>query len=578
MKKSTFILSVISFIFLSSCQDLDQDVITTTTYEQVTESYNYTKTRNSAVYATLLSGFNYIDDAMMASATDEAEHSLGSASVQKFNNGSVNPNDNPDDVWGHYFEGIRRANNFLVSSDNVNLDLYKNDPSSGAQETYYERLSEIDKWKKEVRFLRAYFYFELVKRYGGVPLITDAGLIENAEEDISNYQRKSLAECIKFIVDECDATAMVLPVSTSSPDLGRATKGAALALKSRALLYIASDLYNDSSWADSYGNPELISVTGDRSDKWQAAADAAKEVIDIAPEAGYSLSGQYADLFGPKTFTNKEVIFCVRNSNSNAFELNNIPIGYDRGLGLTTPSQNLVDSYEVKVNETKAVPFDWNNPDHAANPYSTSGSNMRDPRLSFTVLYNNVTLKGRPLEVFKGGLDGQPKPQATKTGYYLSKYVNSNLDLPLNQTSNHAWVIFRLGEIYLNYAEALNEVNPGHPDVKSYIDKVRMRKDVDMPPLPNGLTQSEMREKIRHERRVELAFEDHRFWDLKRWKVAPAILGSPLRGVEITRNQNMTFNYNLINIEDRSFESKMYFYPIPQSEIIKTNLPQNPLW
>lgn len=568
MKNKPYILPIIIVLLLVSCQKLDQEIITTTTYEQVTATYNYTRSRGMAVYSTLRNGFNYMGEAMMASVTDESEHTLETASVQKFNTGAVNALDNPDDVWGLYYQGIRRANQFLVSSDDVNLDLYKFDPSQ--QQTYATFLAEIENWKYEVRFLRAYFYFELVKRYGGVPILTEA---VNLDADIQAFKRNSLAECLQFIISECEATAKHLPRKYPDTDLGRATRVAAMALRSRVMLYAASDLYNTASWTNGYAHPELVTLSGDRQERWQQAADAAKAAIDSAVIAGVTLSSTYNAMFGTNTFTNSEVIFCRRNGNSNTFEKTNIPVGYQLGLGRTTPSQNLVDAYEVKVNSTTAVPFDWSNPDHAGNPYSN-----RDPRLGFTIFRNGNTIKGRALETFIGGLDGRPKDQATKTGYYISKYVNVNLDLLLNATSNHAWVFFRLGELYLNYAEALNEADPGNADIKLYVDRIRNRGGVAMPPLTAGLDQASMRDKIRHERRIELAFEDHRYWDLKRWMLAEEVLGAPIKGVEITQNTDLTFNYQVIDVENRVFEPKMYFYPIPQREIFVTGWDQNPLW
>ena len=141
----------------------------------------------------------------------------------------------------------------------------------------------------------------------------------------------------------------------------------------------------------------------------------------------------------------------------------------------------------------------------------------------------------------------------------------------------HTWILIRLAEIYLNYAEALNECQPGHPDIKTYVDKVRQRTGVNMPPLPEGLSQSEMRDRIRHERRIELAFEDHRFWDLRRWNLGTTILNSPLKGVRITKNSDNTFGYQVIG-RNRVFEPKMYFYPIQNDLNIGQGWVQNPLW
>src|SRR5690606_16635724 len=215
----------------------------------------------------------------------------------------------------------------------------------------------------------------------------------------------------------------------------------------------------------------------------------------------------YQTLF--TTFTSAEIIFARRQAANNTFEIANYPIGYDRGQSGTTPSANLVDIYEVTEGST-AVPFDWGNPAHAANPYAN-----RDPRLAFSVLTNNVAFKGRNIEIWNGGLDGKGRDQATRTGYYLRKYIDPNLNLVNNTTSVHTWIFIRLGEIYLNYAEAINEADPGNTEIaKDYVDRIRQRPTVAMPALPTGLTQEQMRERIRQERQVELAFEGHRIWDV----------------------------------------------------------------
>jgi len=577
MKSKIFITGITALLILGGCKkQLDQDIITTLSYEQVIHSYDYVRYLNAGVYTNLQNGFLYVGNAaMMASATDEAEHTLETVSVQKFNVGAWNAYDNPDNIWSTYFVAIRRANNFLVSADSVNLNVYKFDPTPAQQTVFKTRTTELNRMKYEVRFLRAYFYFELIKRYGGVPILTTNGSIS---DNYSSVTRNTLAECIKFISDECDSSAVKLPLTYGTSDLGRITKGCAMALKSRLLLYAASDLWNTTSWATGYAHPELVSVTGDRTAKWQAAAASAKAVIDLAG-TGYSLGTNYGNLFGAGTYNSSEVIFRRGNSNSNSFEAANRPIGYDNGQSGTTPSGNLVDDYEVKVNATTAVPFDWSNPVHAANPYSPLGTLGRDPRLAATILVNNVTIQGRPIEAWYGGRDGKPTDRATKTGYYLNKYNNSGLNLLTGQTSNHAWIIMRLAEIYLNYAEALNEANPGgHPDIAIYLNRVRTRATVNMPAI-TYVNQAQMRAAIRHERNVEFAFEDHRFWDVRRWMVGPTYFNVPLKGVSVTKNSDGTFTYAPITVENRVFEPKMYFYPIPQSELfIATNWDQNPLW
>jgi starch-binding outer membrane protein, SusD/RagB family len=302
-------------------------------------------------------------------------------------------------------------------------------------------------------------------------------------------------------------------------------------------------------------------------------------VIDL-PGTTYALYNNYRNLFiTAQSFQSMEHILVRRNGASNTFESANYSVGFDNGKSGTTPSQNLVDAYEVKASATSAVPFNWSDPAHAANPYATTGATARDPRLFLNVIVNNTTYKSRTMEIWTGGKDGKGKDLATKTGYYLKKAVDENINLLTNTTSIHSWSLIRLADVYLWYAEALNEYSPGHADIKKYVDLVRGRAGVAMPPVPAGKTQAEMRDVIRHERQVELAFEGHRIWDLRRWMQAPAVLGAPLKGVEITQTAPAVYAYSVIKVEDRVFEPKMYFYPIPQQEILKMpNWAQNPLW
>ena len=578
MKTKLYFLSAVFFFFIA-CQKLDREIITDFNKNLIESVQGNVGNLLNGVYAELREGFLEVDGAMLASATDEAEHTSEFSSVQNFNNGSWNAINNPNNVWGGFFTGIRKANVFLVSSDSVNLDQFRLDPSPSQQLVYTTRLAEIQRWKYEARFLRAMFYFELVKRYGGVPIITTP----LSEADIPSLKRNTLEDCIKFITSECDSAANNLPVTYPvAADFGRATKGAAMALKARTLLYAASELFNNPSWAAGYQQPLLISLpAGDRAARWKAAADAAKAVIDL-PGTGYALFNNYSTLF--RSFNNTEIIFTRRNGASNTFEIANLPVGFGGRSG-TTPSQDHVDAYEVKTSATTSEKFNWNNPAHAANPYATTGATARDPRLFTTVLVNNasfsipgVVRSPSVAEIYPGGRDGQPIPNATKTGYYLRKYVNETLNRATGQTAAHSWIYFRIAEMYLNYAEALNEYSPGHADIKINYDRVRTRSGVAMPPLPAGLSQAEVRERIRNERRVEFAFEDHRAWDVRRWMIAPQTLGAPLRGVNVTQT-GTTFTYAPFVVEQRVFDPKMYMYPIPQGEVnIVTGLAQNPMW
>jgi hypothetical protein len=227
------------------------------------------------------------------------------------------------------------------------------------------------------------------------------------------------------------------------------------------------------------------------------------------------------------------------------------------------------------------VPFDWNNPAHAADPYAN-----RDPRLLMSVIVNNSVWKGTNVQLWEGGVNGKFLFRASKTGYYLKKYVDETLNLLTGQTSAKQWIYFRLSENYLNLAECMNEAfGPAVPDTFKItalqaVNTIRARTGVAMPAIPASVTQTELRQRIRNERMVELAFEDHRYWDVRRWMIGPSTLGASIRGVRITRETTGAFKYAPYEVEKRVFQDKMYLYPIPQSEIIKTNgsIIQNPGW
>ena len=571
MKKvKTILYGAALLLLVNACDSiLDREVVLSLTEDDVLTLYNNTQSRAVAIYNYLPSGFRCVDGAMMASASDEAEYTLETSSIQMFNVGSWNAKNNPDGgSWWNNFRGIYLVNHFLANSDNLDLEMYRLNPDDIGHEQYQNRLDNIKRWKYEVRFLRAYFYFELIKRYGGVPVIT------RPVEIGDSFPRNTLDSCVNFIVKECDDIALGLPIKyTEQENLGRATRGAVLALKSRVLLYAASDLFNSpEKWASGYANKDLISVKPiDRKERWKKAADAAKDVIDLT-DAGYALSNNYQGVF--RSYTDAEIILARRDGASNDFEKTNYPVGYDLGNSGNTPSLNLLDDYEM----LDGTAFDWSNKNHAANPYKG-----RDPRLAFTILSNMTKFNGRPVECWTGGRDGKGVPRATKTGQYLLKYIDPELNLLEGRTSVHTWILIRLAEVYLNYIEALNEYQPAHSDIKIYYDKIRRREGIKMPVLPDGLDQDAVRQKIRHERRIELAFEDHRLWDARRWMIAAdnemgkGVLNIPLRGLEIL-NRGGVPSYSPIEIEKRNFEPKMYLYPIPQGDLDIAGWSQNPLW
>jgi len=334
--------------------------------------------------------------------------------------------------------------------------------------------------RAEVRLLRALYYFELIKRYGGVPLVDKSTY---TDDELKQFKRKTFDECTEFIKAECDSVYPQLKDTwvgfSSEKWRGRITQAVALALKARLLLYAASPLNNPSNDVA----------------KWIAAAKAAHDVIALGK---YGLHNSYSGLFrlGNGADGNTEVIFAIQGWARNDFERMNYPVGYSQGgQGSTCPSQNLVDAYEMKATGMAiGEPGSGYDP---ANPYAG-----RDPRLGMSILTNNTSFKGRPVESWVGGLDGLGKLNATTTGYYLRKFVDEGLDLEKNTSSVHTWVLFRYAEILLDYAEAMNEAYgpetaSGYSmTAKAAVDQVRQRPGVNMPLLPPGLSKEEMREHI----------------------------------------------------------------------------------
>ena len=542
-----YISAAISIAFtLSSCNGfLDREEDSFIDKTATFDSYNRTKQYLTYAYTLLPDGLNrFSREAMLASATDDAEFAIESAEIQQFNNGSWNALNNPDDVWNRYYSGISKCCTLLENTNHVNLDISRLDPDK--QVEYANSLKDIRMWRAEARFLRAYFHFELLKRYGPIPIVTSTLSINGNYE---NTPRPTMKEVVDFIAKECDIAADTLeltPWRNVNDAFGRATKGAALALKSRLLLYAASPLYVDFGDTNEANKPTDVAL-------WKSAADAAKAVIDLNQ---YELASSYADLF-KNDFQNKEYIFVRRYAANSDFEKSNFPVSFG-GKGGTNPSQNLVDDYEM----LDGTPFDWNDPAKAAQPFAN-----RDARLGATILMNMAPFKGKKVATYPEGADASPNPNATKTGYYLRKFLNEDVNIQTGGSSGgHVVPLFRLAEIYLNYAEALNECDPTNPDIALYLNKVRNRASL---PNVSALSQEQMRAVIQHERRVELAFEEHRSWDVRRWKIASSTLGAPLMGVQIERKPLGGYTYMPVKVEQRVFQPKMYWYPIPQSEVLK---------
>ncbi|GAO41936.1 RagB/SusD family nutrient uptake outer membrane protein [Flavihumibacter petaseus] len=484
---------------------------------------------------------------LLSCAADEGFNKFDYAGVRSvINKGILSPDNTGDfDIWAKNYYQIQNANLFLSKVDEIPGD-----------ENYRNRL------KGEVLFLRAYAYFQLVNDYGGVPIITEPFNL-NSE---FNATRSTYEETVSFVVSELDKAAELLPLSTNSSTTGKATAPLALAIKSRLLLYAASAQWN----------------TGNDQSKWTAAAAAAKAVIDLNQFSLYR--GNYADIF---TTFNEELIgmrLSNKQYNWDAFcgiEMMCYPSGY-HGWAAFAPTQNLVDAFGMA--DGKAI-TDATSGYDPQKPYLN-----RDPRFYadivhdgrplgnpayFTYRINATNPTGTEAEFYEGGMDS---PQGidtwnnSETRYSLRKYMDTTFDFNLTTQTNKFWILSRLSEIYLNYAEA--EFNLGHEAVaREYLDKVRERAGITTPLTESGVA---LENRIRSERQVELCFEGHRYYDVRRWKIAETTDNLPARQVIITRSSNGAKTYEYKTLEQRYFDVSNYLLPIPRTEIERTGLPQNP--
>jgi hypothetical protein len=484
-------------------------------------------------------GFEY---AMWSSLTDESIYN-NDDNTWLIQRGQIAPENTgiAGTLWGRSYRSIREINYALANIDKVPM-------SEGKK----------NRLKGELRFLRAFRYQDLIRNYGKVVLLGDK--VYELSDDLTSqdlFNRSDVKAGIDYAVAQLDEAAALLPLDNdnSSWKLGRATRGAALALKARLLLYGASPLYNNS-------------VT------WAQAASAAKAVMDLNKYSLYT--GGYGKIFTAKDHS--EIIFgrlYAQGARHVCLEISNGPNSYN-AWGGNVPVQNLVNDYEM-MDGTKIT--DAGTSYNPQDPYKG-----RDPRFYETILYNGAPYRNSTVQTFTpGGKDSKDGPSnwnTSKTGYYLKKFMDDALpiDNPWDVAGTQTWIYFRYAEILLNYAEAQNEAVGPDASVYAAINAIRQRPGVMMPVIPAGLTQAQMRARIRNERRIELAFEEHRYYDVRRWKIANETENVPAYGIEIGKNGN-AFTYTRKEaLTGKTFSEKQYWLPIPRAEIQASNnkLEQNP--
>lgn len=442
--------------------------------------------------------------------------------------------------WRDAYKSIREINIFLSRIDEV----------KGADPQKVARL------KGEMKFIRAKAYADLINFFGGVPLITKVyGLNDEFKEERASYQA-----CVDFVVKELDEAAEMVPLSQSPENWGKVTKGACLALKSELLLYAASKLHDPAT------QPNGPLFDYNKADKWQQAADAAKAVMDLNQ---YALmpANTWKDYTGIFLSANPEIIFARPYSSEFShpnIDKINTPNGY-HGWSGNIPTQRLVDDFEMENGKSIEEPGSGYDPNK---PYAG-----RDPRFYANIVYQGATYRGRETQFYlPGGLDSRDGPESWNyaiSGYTMRKFMDESLDFNKGLGAQ-PFIFFRLAEIYLNYAEA--QYHLGNEDVaREYVNKIRAR--VQMPEITTSGQQ--LLEDIRQERRIELCFESKRFFDVRRWMIAEVTDNENATGVE-WRMENGALTYKVVDVQQRSFNPRMYYLPIPLSEVNKTGLEQNP--
>lgn len=618
--KSKFLILLVTIAMAVSC---NQDFLNTEPLDKISSEATWADGPLSEafifnVYSFL--GYGGFEEEGLSSFCDEAMFTHAGRGIENFTESTITPTNlgNLSDTyeWGRMYLAIRQAN---IAIERLPTSTFSDDELR-------------DRLLGEAHFLRAYYYHQLVRFYGGVPLIDRPyGL----DEDYS-IPRNTYEECVNFIVSDLDKATTLLDGKPETP--GRASRLAAMALKARMLLYAASDLHHGptaaskSSTLSSFSNLELVAYEGgDRAARWQAAKNAAKAVLDastgykldldapVSPEEGrdnyisiYCGGGSSVgdpaaaiELIFQRTHT---PLYTVEDNwplGGIHFGINNGPNGYHNWAG-NTPIQQLVDDYEMMDGSE----FDWDNPDHSADPYAN-----RDPRFYASIMYDGAGWKPRPSDVAAidpaneiqtgyyddgagGILNGIDTRESTienwngsRTHYYVRKFIDPDPALPDNQSSAQVipWPFIRYTEMALNYAEACIELGE-EEEARNWINKIRFRSG--MPAIND--TGDALRERLINERRIELAYEEHRYHDGRRWMIGETLhRGIKAINIQATlkagqtphvpyRHDKDVYDYTFTVVdntenETRKWDDKMYFRPISRDEINRNDkLVQNP--
>lgn len=572
--KHKLLLIGVAVLFLSSCVDqMNHKEYNINGKDYITNNFGYVGGFMTDIYNTVEYDFgNYSSGAMLASASDESVYSINGNAIEDFYNGAWSPSNPKANTWNNMYSGIATCNVVLADMQGLTFDeLVLNDD-------YVQQMHRYQNYQYEARYMRAFFYFNLVRQYGDVPMVKEG----MTAAEINSLSRTPADDVFAFIISECaDIQDKIIADYTDLGDYalgtaetGRADKLAVLALKAKAALYWASPLFNPTNDAN----------------RWKNAATYYKELVAACEARGKGLAADYKSLWAADNYSNsaitKEIIFARRywtsSNGDNLVETNNYPVGIEGGSGGNCPTQDLVNAYDMLNGKAIDDPTSGYNPQ---DPYKD-----RDPRLNLTVAVNGTKwpeYSGAPvLQTYIGGANGQPNAGATTTGYYLKKLCHGEIDLSSSsklKTTFHSYTIYRLGGIYLDYAEAVfmalggaDKTSAEFPvSARELASKTRVR--VGMPELPTGLSNDEFWTRYQNERMVELAFEGHRFWDVRRWKEADEHF-TTIQHMNITKADDGSLSY-AVTESRRQWADKMYFFPVPLTERMKNpNLSQNEGW
>ncbi len=518
------------------------------------------------------SGTNFLD-----AATDNAVTNNYSSGIFRVGSaGAISSLDNPVGDWSNAYTQFRNIHLFLENglTPKVVYDL-----TSASNDSLYKR-----RLRGEAYFLRAWWGFQLLQQYGG-KTGTGAALgypiqlrtLTEEEAKRVDITRNSYEECAMQIMNDCDSAFVYLPSEYSGSDnitgatnIGRADKKVAITLKARVAVYAASPAYqpDDIVKLNTMGS---FTITDDikYQDKWIRAESVAVSAIAVT---GNFSSLKLADFSNATT----PAEFIWRRFHNARFMEEAHYSPYEFGNGITGPSQNLVDAFPA----LNGYPItDARSNYNSQNPYAN-----RDPRLALNIYYNNAIIDGRPLETFDGGLDSRKFfYNATRTGYYVKKWLSVKPDMlnPTNPVNDfHYYVMLRKTELFLNLAEALNEAYG--PTVKpagrtfSASDIIKnIRKGAGLTATSSDAYVNEVaakgkddfRKLIQNERRLELAFENHRYFDMRRWLLP---LDEVVKGINIIKDGS-AFIYNVIDVEPRPLNNVKYYYmPLPYYEVSRS--------